>query len=100
MWFKINESAPTLLDAEIVSAITEISEPVESDNDDEESSMTPAEATIPSARGAADALELALTWLETQQINSVKIMQVQSEPLISLLQEELNSQSSKKQSRD
>ena len=41
MWFDINESAPTtatLSDAEIVSAITEISEPVESDNDDEESS--------------------------------------------------------------
>ena len=98
VWLNIDESAPTtttLSDAEIVSAVTEISEPVESDNDEEDSSMAPAEAKIPSAKEAAAALELALTWMETQQISSVKIMQVQNIITFARRAE----QSSKKQSR-
>ena len=79
MWLNIDESAPTtatLSDAEIIRAVTKIIEPVQSDEED--SSMAPAEAMIPSTREAAAALELALSWMETQQISSVKIMQVKT----------------------
>ena len=81
IWLNIDDPAPTnaiLSDAEIVASVTEIGSGLQSDSEDEDIPVPQEPPRIPTAKEAAAGLEVASSWLETQQISSVKIMQAQN----------------------
>ena len=74
---------------------SEIGGGIDSDSEEEDIPVPEEPPRIPTSKEAAAGLEVALAWLETQQISSVKIMQVQN--LITLAKRA--EQSAKKQSK-
>ena len=104
VWLNYDEPAPTtavLSEEEIIESVTSVQVESGLSDDSNEENDVPAEdinnstTRLPTAAEAADSLRTALAWLETQNVSSVKLMQLQS--LITFAK--IAAQASKKQSK-